>query len=198
MLFLKSFVLGLSVSAPVGPIGLLCIQRTLSKGKSAGFITGFGAVTANIIYASIAAFGFSVVSSFLMEQEFYIKLFGSIFLIFLGIKTFLKKPASSAAKLEGGTYLGMFLSTFVLMITNPIAIINFIAMFAGLGFNANSSSIITGIVLISGVFIGSSIWWLFLSFLISYFRNKITPHLSLINKLAGILIILLAIVTFIK
>ncbi|MGE8205894.1 LysE family translocator [Heyndrickxia sp. NPDC080065] len=103
MLFLKSFILGLSVSAPVGPIGLLCIQRTLSKGKSAGFITGFGAVTANIIYASIAAFGFTVVSSFLLEQEFYIKLFGSIFLLCLGINTFFKKPASTAANLEGGT-----------------------------------------------------------------------------------------------
>jgi len=198
MLFLKSFILGLSVSAPVGPIGLLCIQRTLNKGKSAGFITGFGAVTANLIYASIAAFGFTVVSSFLLEQELYIKLFGSIFLLCLGVKTFLKKPARSAANLEGGTLLGMFLSTFFLMITNPIAIINFVAMFTGLGFNSNASSMTSAFVLISGVFIGSSIWWVFLSFLISIFRNKITPHLSLVNKLAGSLIILLAIFTFIK
>ncbi|HDX9658112.1 lysine transporter LysE [Bacillus toyonensis] len=193
MLFLKSFILGLSVSAPVGPIGLLCIQRTLLKGKSAGFVTGLGAVTANIIYASIAAFGFSIVASFLLEQEFYIKLFGSIFLFYLGIKTFLKKPASSAADLEGETRFKMFLSTFFLMITNPIAIINFVAMFTGLGFNQDSSSIITAVSLIVGVFLGSSLWWLFLSFAVSIFRKKLTPHLSLINKLAGSLIILLAI-----
>ncbi|PFM60334.1 lysine transporter LysE [Bacillus cereus] len=198
MLFLKSFILGLSVSAPVGPIGLLCIQRTLLKGKSAGFVTGLGAVTANIIYASIAAFGFSIVASFLLEQEFYIKLFGSIFLFYLGVKTFLKKPASSAADLEGETRFKMFLSTFFLMITNPIAIINFVAMFTGLGFNQDSSSIITAVSLIVGVFLGSSLWWLFLSFAVSIFREKLTPHLSLVNKLAGSLIILLAIWALVK
>lgn len=198
MLFLKSFILGLSVSAPVGPIGLLCIQRTLSKGKSAGFVTGLGAVTANIIYASIAAFGFSIVASFLLEQEFYIKLFGSVFLLYLGIKTFLKKPANSAVDLKGETRFKMFLSTFFLMITNPIAIINFVAMFTGLGFNQDSSSMITAVTLIGGVFLGSSLWWLFLSFAVSKFRRKLTPHLSLVNKIAGSLIILLAILALVR
>ncbi|MBO9129537.1 LysE family transporter [Bacillus sp. 165] len=193
MLFIKSFILGLSVSAPVGPIGLLCIQRTLSKGRAAGFLTGFGAVSANVIYASIAAFGFSVVSSFLMEQEVYLRVFGSIFLFYLGIKTFLKTPAKTAADLRGETLLSMYASTFLLMITNPVTILNFVAMFTGLGFNQQGGSAATSLALISGVFVGASLWWLFLSFVVSVFKKKITPHLVVVNRIAGGLIILLGI-----
>ncbi len=91
MLLLKSILLGFSISAPVGPIGLLCIQRTLSQGRTAGFLTGFGAVAANIVYASIAVLGFSAVSSLLIQYEMLLKIFGTIFLLYLGVKTILKK-----------------------------------------------------------------------------------------------------------
>lgn len=195
MLFLKSFILGLSVSAPVGPIGLLCIQRTLSRGKTAGFMTGFGAVSANIIYASIAAFGFSIVSAFLMEQELYLKIFGSVFLFYLGIKTFTKKPADTAAKLEGETLAAMYLSTFLLMITNPVTIFNFVAMFSGLGFDEDSSTAVSTFSLIGGVFFGASSWWLCLSFFVSIFKKQITPHLLIVNRASGALIILLGLLS---
>ncbi|UOY93331.1 LysE family translocator [Ectobacillus sp. JY-23] len=198
MLFMKSFILGLSVSAPVGPIGLLCIQRTLTHGKTAGFLTGFGAVTANMIYASIAASGFSIVSSFLLEQEIYLHILGTIFLFYLGIKTFLKKPVQRTAHLTNETLLSMYISTFLLMMTNPVTILNFTAMFAGLGFDQESSSTITTTALISGVFIGASLWWLFLSVAASIFRNKINVHLDLVNKLAGLSIILLGMFSFIS
>lgn len=198
MLFFKAFLLGLSVSAPVGPIGLLCMQRTLSRGKAAGFFTGFGAVTANIIYASIAAFGFSVVSSFLVKQQFYLTMVGSLFLFYLGIKTFFKKPANAAAELEGETLFKMFLSTFLLMITNPGTILNFVAMFTGLGFDHHSSSSLTALFLITGVFLGASLWWAVLSFSVSIFKNRIKPHLALVNKLAGVLIVVLGLLALIK
>lgn len=198
MLLLKSFILGFSVSAPVGPIGLLCIQRTLSRGKTAGFLTGLGASTANVLYASVAAFGFSVISAFLLEQEFYLKLLGAIFLFYLGIKTFLKKPADHAANLQGERLLTMYLSTFLLMITNPTTILNFVAMFAGLGFEKGSGSAVTAVSLILGVFLGATFWWLLLSFGVSVFRAKITPHLGLVNKLAGILILLLGVLAFVR
>ena len=198
MLFLKSFILGFAVSAPVGPIGLLCIQRTLSRGKSAGFLTGMGAVSANIIYACIAAFGFSIVSSFLLEQQFYLKIIGALFLFYLGIKTFLKNPAKAAAQLEGEHLFSMYLSTFFLMITNPVTILNFVAMFAGLGFEHNAQTSITAISLVAGVFFGATSWWLFLSFFASVFRNKITPHLAIVNKIAGMLMILLGVMAFLR
>jgi len=198
MLFIKCFILGFSVSAPVGPIGLLCIQRTLSKGKSAGFFTGLGAVTANIIYASIAALGFSIVSTFLLQQQMYLKVFGAIFLIYLGTKTIMKKPSSDAAKLEGQSLIGMYLSTFFLMITNPLTILNFVAMFAGLGIEQSSKSGVTELTLITGVFLGATSWWFFLSYVVSVFKNKINPHLTLVNKIAGVLIILLGVLAFFK
>lgn len=197
MLLLKSFILGFSVSAPVGPIGLLCIQRILSKGRTAGFITGLGAASANLIYASIAAFGFSYVSSFLVEQQLFLRIIGGIFLFYLGIKTFIKKPPTTGANLEGEGLFAMFLSTFVLMITNPVTILNFVAMFAGLGFEQSSASSLVAITFIIGVFLGAITWWFFLSYVISLFRNKIRPHLSKVNKIAGLLIILLGILAFI-
>lgn len=196
MLLLKSIILGFSVSAPVGPIGLLCIQRVLSRGRTAGILTGFGAVTANMIYASIAAFGFSLVSAFLIEQQFVLRVIGSAFLFYLGIKTYLKKPASSAANLQAESLLGMYLSTFFLMITNPVTILNFTAMFAGLGFDQNADTGMAAIKLIAGVFLGAAAWWILLSFIVSLFKDKITPHLGVVNKIAGLLIILLGILAF--
>lgn len=198
MLLLKSIILGFSVSAPVGPIGLLCIQRVLSKGRFAGILTGFGAVTANIIYASIAAFGFSVLSAFLIEQQFLLKAIGSAFLLYLGIKTFLKKPASAAAHLQGEGLLGIYLSTFFLMITNPVTILNFTAMFAGLGFESGTDTGLTAVTLIGGVFLGAAFWWVLLSITVSIFKSKITPHLGLVNKIAGLMIIVLGILAFVK
>jgi threonine/homoserine/homoserine lactone efflux protein len=196
LLLLKSFILGFSVSAPVGPIGLLCIQRTLLKGVPAGFLTGLGAVTANIIYASIAAFSFSVISNFLLEHQLYLKMIGSAFLFYLGIKTFLKKPSTKAANLGGDRLVRMYISTFLLMITNPITILNFIAMFAGLGFDKSSNSEIRAITLITGVFLGATSWWLILSFGVGMLRKKIIPHLVIVNRIAGILIILLGCLSF--
>lgn len=192
MLLLKSIILGFSISAPVGPIGLLCIQRTLSQGKSAGFLTGFGAVTANIVYASIAVLGFSAVSSILIQYEMLLKIFGTIFLLYLGVKTFLKKVPNQAAQLAGESKLMMFFSTFFLMITNRVTILNFTAMFAGLGFGESEMTLQIALLLISGVFIGATCWWMFLSMVVSLLTKSIQPHLGTINKGAGLLIIGLA------
>ncbi|PFA63199.1 lysine transporter LysE [Bacillus sp. AFS015802] len=192
MLILKSFILGFSVSAPVGPIGLLCIQRVLSQGATAGFLTGLGAATANIIYASIAAFGFTVVSAFMLEQQVYLKIIGMVFLVYLGMKTYRKKPPQESSSIKGENPFQMFASTLLLMITNPVTILNFAAMFAGLGFSEESSSLRMAVTLILGVFMGAVTWWLVLSIGVNLFKKNITPHLPLVNKAAGILIILLA------
>jgi threonine/homoserine/homoserine lactone efflux protein len=198
LLLLKSIILGFSVSAPVGPIGLLCIQRTIAKGQMAGFFTGLGASTANMIYASVAAFGFSVVSSFLLEQQFILKIIGGGFLLYLGVKTFLAKPAEKAASLEGNGLVGMCLSTLFLMITNPTTILNFVAMFAGLGFDKTASSHSSAFTFVFGVCLGAIFWWFLLSFIVSIFRNKITPYLKSVNKIAGILIVSLGCLAFLR
>jgi threonine/homoserine/homoserine lactone efflux protein len=198
LLVLKSFILGFSVSAPVGSIGLLVIQRTLSRGKLAGFLTGLGAVTANLIYASVAAFGFSAISAILLEKQSFLNMIGAAFLFYIGTKTFFKKPPHKAANLEGESYLAMYLSTFFLMITNPVTIVNFIAMFAGLGFEKSISTQLVPFSLIFGVFLGATCWWLLLSIVVNLIKYKITPHLGLVNRIAGLLIIILGVMSFIK
>jgi threonine/homoserine/homoserine lactone efflux protein len=198
LLFLKSVLLGLSVAAPVGPIGLLCISRTLNNGRLAGFFTGLGAATADMIYASFAAFGFSIVTQYFIQQQGWLQLFGGLFLFYLGIKIFISKPANQAANLEGSNLFNMFFSTLLLTITNPATILSFAAMFAGLGLAANSNSLMDAFSLVSGVFLGSAIWWLILSNGVYLFKAKLVPYLSVINKTSGLLIIVLAILSLLS
>jgi hypothetical protein len=110
----------------------------------------------------------------------------------------MKKPSNQAAKLEGESLIGMYLSTFFLMITNPVTILNFVAMFAGVGIEQSSKSGLTDFTLITGVLLGATSWWFILSYVVSIFRNQITPHLALVNKIAGVLIILLGFLAFLK
>jgi threonine/homoserine/homoserine lactone efflux protein len=198
LLFLKSVLLGLSVAAPVGPIGLLCINRTLNNGRLSGFFTGLGAATADMIYASFAAFGFSIVTQYLIQQQGWLQLFGGLFLFYLGIKIFMSKPANQAANLEGSNLFNMFFSTLLLTITNPATILSFVAMFAGLGLAANSNSLMDAFSLVSGVFLGSAIWWLILSNGVYLFKAKLVPYLSIINKTSGLLITVLAILSLLS
>ncbi|MCA1029609.1 LysE family transporter [Bacillus timonensis] len=198
LLLLKSILLGFSVSAPVGPIGILCMQRTLEHGKRAGFLTGLGAASANVVYASFAAFSFTLVSHYLVEYQTVLQAVGGLFLGYLGVKIFLKQPAQHAANLKGNHLLFMYLSTFFLMITNPMTIFNFVAMFAGIGVQMNSLSIQSASALVIGVFLGAITWWFILSTFVSLFKKKFTYLvLALINKLAGATITSLGLVALV-
>lgn len=187
---IKGLIIGFSVAAPVGPIGVLTIKRTLTEGRAAGFVTGMGAAMADSVYGAIAGFGLTIVSSFLLTQEFWMKLIGGLFLLFLGIKSFLTKPASVAANIDSKGLLNNFVSTFFLTITNPATILSFLAIFAGLGIGTTKTDYLSSITLVIGVFIGSALWWLILSSVVGYFQSKITPNrLVWINRLSGLIII---------
>ncbi len=193
MLFLKSLLLGFSVAAPIGPIGLLCINRTLNSGRLAGFFTGLGAATADMIYASFAAFGFRVVTQYLIKQQTWLQLIGGLFLLYIGIKIFVSHPANQAANLRDSNIFKMFFSTLLLTITNPVTILSFVGMFAGLGVAANTNSYADAFVLVGGVFLGSVVWWLILSNGVYMFKTRLLPNLAIINKISGLLIIFLAV-----
>lgn len=187
---IKGLIIGFSVAAPVGPIGVLTIKRTLTEGRAAGFVTGMGAAMADSVYGAIAGFGLTIVSSFLLTQEFWMKLIGGLFLLFLGIKSFLTKPASVAANIDSKGLLNNFVSTFFLTITNPATILSFLAIFAGLGIGTAKTDYLSSITHVIGVFIGSALWWLILSSVVGYFQSKITPNrLVWINRLSGLIII---------
>jgi threonine/homoserine/homoserine lactone efflux protein len=122
LLFLRGFLIGISIAAPVGPIGVLCIRRTLAEGKLKGFLSGMGAASADMVYGAIAAFGLTVVTNLLVENVFWLRIIGGCFLLYLGVKTFLEKPSDHAAQANQNGYFGAYISTFFLTITNPMTI----------------------------------------------------------------------------
>jgi threonine/homoserine/homoserine lactone efflux protein len=191
-LFLRGFLIGISIAAPVGPIGVLCIRRTLSNGKIVGFLSGMGAATADMVYGAIAAFGLTVITNLLVENTFWLRIIGGCFLLYLGIKTFLEKPADYAAAANQSGYFGAYISTFFLTITNPMTILSFAAIFAGTMLAEKTSS---PLILVAGVFFGSATWWLALSFGVSLMRNRLTSnHMAWINRISGAIIIIFGIV----
>jgi threonine/homoserine/homoserine lactone efflux protein len=189
-LFIKGFIIGFSIAAPVGPIGILCIQRTLSAGNLQGLVTGLGAATADAIYGFIAAFGLTFISNFLVAQSVWFRLIGGLFLCYLGIKAFLSKPQDPVLSLGNRTIFSAYGTTFFLTLTNPMTILFFAGVFAGLGMVSESIAYTSAGLMVMGVFIGSASWWLLLSGATSILRNKINDHkLAWINKISGLVIL---------
>ena len=194
-LVLRGFLLGFAIAAPVGPIGLLCIQRTLSQGQLVGLASGLGAATADAFYGAVAAFGLTVVSSFLIEQQFWLALVGGLFLCYLGVRTLLSAPAERAAageaRREAHSAGAAYTSTFLLTITNPMTILAFVAIFAGAGLAASGGDAGAAAWMVLGVFLGSAAWWLLLSGGVSLLRARINaPVLLWVNRAAGAILVL--------
>jgi threonine/homoserine/homoserine lactone efflux protein len=189
--FLKGVVLGFAIAAPVGPIGVLCIRRSLADGQLAGLATGLGAATADALYGCVAAFGLTAVSDYLVKQGFWLGLVGGLFLCYLGVRTFLTKTSETPAVANRRGLASAYLSTFLLTVTNPITILSFVAVFAGLGL-ATSSNYLTAASLVTGVFIGSGLWWLLLSGATALFRTRVGPSLMIwVNRASGAIIFVL-------
>lgn len=192
-LFLRGLLIGFSIAAPVGPIGVLCIRRTLANGRLAGLVSGLGAATADAFYGSVAAFGLTLVSDFLVSQQTWLRLGGGLFLLYLGVKTFLAQPAAEPAgtvKVGRAGLWGAYLSTLLLTLTNPLTILSFAAIFAGLGLAETGGNPLSAGILVLGMFCGSAAWWLLLSAGVSLFRRRVTPAaLRWINRIAGLVII---------
>jgi len=187
--FLQGLLIGFSIAAPVGPIGVLCIRRSLADGPRAGLAVGMGAATADAAYGCIAGFGLTAVSSFLVGQQFWLGLIGGLFLCWLGARTFISPPATNAADAKGGNLAAIYFSTLLLTLTNPATILSFIAVFAGMGLGA-ATDYRAASVLVLGVFLGSACWWLLLSNGVSLFRSRVTPRwMQGINRFSGCLLI---------
>ena len=188
-IFFRGLIIGFSIAAPVGPIGVLCIRRTLAEGRLAGFLSGMGAASADMFYGAVAAFGLTAVQDLLLGQSGWLHIVGGIFLLYLGVKTFFSKPAEQAARSSRSGLFGAYLSTFFLTITNPITILSFIAIFAGLRLGETNGDYISATLMVLGVFLGSAAWWLTLSTGVSLLHDKFTPALLVwVNRLAGVII----------
>jgi threonine/homoserine/homoserine lactone efflux protein len=185
----KGVVIGLSIAAPVGPIGVLCIRRSLADGRQIGLATGLGAATADAIYGAVAGFGLTVISKFLVGQRLWLSLAGGLFLCYLGVRTFISQPPEMAARSRDGGLISAYLSTLFLTLTNPMTILSFVAVFAGFGLGG-SPDYFSASALVAGVFIGSALWWLLLSSGVALFRSQISAGwMKAINRLSGSVIL---------
>jgi len=187
-LYFQSLVLGFAIAAPVGPIGILCIQRTLRNGRLYGLVSGLGAATADAVYGVIAALGLSVLSQWLTAQSRPLGLVGGLLLLYLGVQAFRSTPTVDQQDLPPSALLSAYGSVVLLTITNPMTILSFAVIFGGMAANVAPSST-TLLVMPLGVFTGSALWWLTLTGGVSLLRNRLRPqHVQRINKLAGLLL----------
>ncbi len=186
-LLFKGIVLGLSIAAPVGPIGVLCIRRTLAEGRAIGFASGLGAATADALYGCVAAFGLTAISGALLGGRVWLGVLGGLFLLYLGARTFIAPPAErSADATRGRGWPGAYLSTLLLTLTNPMTILSFVAIFAGLGLGESVGNYALAAWLVAGVFLGSALWWLMLSAGVSLLRARFDANaLRWVNRLSG-------------
>lgn len=208
----RGLLVGFSIAAPVGPIGVLCIRRTLADGRAAGFVSGLGAATADAAYGAVAGFGLTAISGALIGGQTWLRLVGGLFLIYLGLRTLLARgpmratpagadagagapgiraagpgadPRTGAARNLAGAYA----TTLVLTLTNPMTIISFAAIFAGLGIAA-ARDYGSAALLVAGVFTGSAIWWFILSGIAAALRGRMgAASLRWVNAAAGTVIL---------
>ena len=186
---LRGLIIGFSIAAPVGPIGALCIRRSLAEGRLVGLLTGLGAATADAAYGAIAAFGLTAVSGALVSYRTWLGLLGGMFLCYLGVRTFVSAPQEATTSSRRPRVASAYVSTFVLTLTNPMTILSFVAIFAGLGLGSGGD-LKRATMLVTGVFAGSAGWWLLLSTGTAMLRSKLSnASMRLVNHVSGSIIV---------
>ena len=203
--WLQGVLIGFSIAAPVGPIGVICIRRSLAHGRLVGFLSGLGAATADALYGLVAALGLTGISNLLAAQKTWLSLGGGAFLCYLGIRIFFDRPSTNEDMLSHQAIRqrqkrGAYTSTFLLTLTNPMTILSFTAIFAGLGVGQFAETQWDAIGLIAGVFSGSALWWLALAMLAGAFRRRLTEGNGMrwVNHLAGIVITVFGVIAIIN
>lgn len=182
-------IVGFSIAAPVGPIGALTIRRTLAEGRGIGLVTGLGAATADAAYGAVAAFGLTFVTSLLVAQQTWLSLLGGLFLCYLGVTTFVAAPAPPAAAPPARHFAAAYASTLVLTLTNPATILSFIGIYAGVGTGMGATTYVEALAFVAGVFAGSALWWLLLTFGVASVRERVTrTGLRWVNRVSGSLL----------
>jgi len=188
MFFLKGLLFGFLLAATVGPMWVLCFRRTVAQGPLAGFVSGMGIAVADGLYGTVAAFGLTAISGFLLQHSFWIGLAGGSFLLYLGVKTLLAKPMLDGKTEEKISHSNAFLSTLGLTLANPPTILAFAAIFAGLGLV--TSDFASAALVVLGVFLGSASWWIALAAGAGWLRERIGPELfRAINIVSGLSIL---------
>lgn len=193
---IKGIISGFLIAVPVGPVGILCIRRALADGRWAAFVAGIGAALADTIYGAVAAFGLTFISSFLTEYDITLRLIGGIFVCFLGVRTFRSRysPSLEGESRNSAGFVKDSISTFIITLTNPGTLLGFMMVFPVIGATTSPSDTPHIVLLVLGVFTGSTLWWLTLSGAAGAFRSKFEPHwLEIFNHIAGAVLVLFGI-----
>ncbi|MGD9310595.1 MAG: LysE family translocator [Desulfosarcina sp.] len=184
--FIKGLVFGFSIAAPVGPIGVLCIRRSLTGGWLAGLLTGMGAATADAFYGCVAGFGLAGITGLLIGQRDWIQLAGGMFLCYLGLRLLMSANNQPVGTESPGSGARGYFSALLLTLTNPMTILSFTAVFAGMGLGAIGTAHLDAAWLVAGVFCGSMAWWFILTSTISLFNTNMNARsMRWINRLSG-------------
>jgi threonine/homoserine/homoserine lactone efflux protein len=198
ILFLKGLLVGFAMAVPIGPVGIMCIRKTLMERHSRGLMTGLGAATADSLYGGIAAFGLTFITDIIAGQQLWLHLGGGILLLVLGIKTFRVTRERPSHPFDNRGVVGSYLAAFLLAVSNPVTIFAFIAVFAAFGLG-NRGAFITRGMLVAGVFTGSFLWFVTLGHVATVFRHKLdSGGLIWVNRVSGVLIMLSGIVAFVS
>ncbi len=196
ILVLKGIVMGLTVSAPIGPNAIMCVNRTLQKGRISGFFSGMGIATADTLFAIMAGLGLGFIINFIEEQRFILGIIAGVIVLLLGLNVFLSNPVKAFRQRDksGSNLFEDFVSILGLALTNPVSIFLFIAFFSGSALE-NEGTRFFLFYLISGVFVGAVLWWFMFSSLVSRFRRNLRlRNLVKINKITGIVLIIIGVV----
>ena len=196
LILFRGILIGLIFGTPVGAIGMLAIQRTLQDGIKEGLLTGLGSSTADCIYATVGAFGITIVSDFIEKYQMYINIIGGCILLLFGIRMMQKKMKEIKEESEISK-VKTFLSSFLIGITNPVAFFGFLFAFSYFHLG-DDLTLIGASLLVIGVFVGTFFWWLVLSDIVYRFREKAVRHEGVVNRISGGLLITFGIVIFIK
>jgi threonine/homoserine/homoserine lactone efflux protein len=192
----KGILAGIAISAPVGPVNVLCMSRTLTKGRISGMVSGLGAAVGDTMYGAVAGFSISFVIQFLLREEFWIRLIGGFLLIGIGFLYYFKKPQSLKEQKSDSPH-SEFISAFLLNLTNPTVVLSFLAILAALGMGQQRPPLLT-LLLVGGIFAGSMLWWIILTVTTSHFRDRFNDKGMLwMNRIAGMAIGGFGIVTLI-
>jgi len=196
---LKGYIIGFIIAAPFGPVGVLCMRRTLTRGPVSGMVSGLGAATADLMYAAVSAFGLTFISDFLVGKEHMFRLIGGIILLSLGIRFCFSRPKVGAQVAGKNIAIGDYFSTFIITATNPVTVVLFVAVFTGLGIINPSVDYICTSMLVLGVFLGSVSSWFLLSQVVNVFRNRISDNiLGRISRVAGVVLTAFGIVAILS
>lgn len=195
-LFIKGLIVGFCLAAPVGPIAAICVQRTIAKRWLSGVMSGLGAAAADAVYGTIAAFGATIISEFLISEHDWLQRVGGVILLILGVRLILMQPVERRKNgSQNGDLAGDFMSTFVLTLTNPMTFVAFAAIFATMGIGAVRGRPMLTVELVGGVFAGSAAWWIILcAGAFALRRHFDFRKLVLVNRATGVFVIAVGLV----